>query len=60
MLIKTCSYHKRNGKNSFVIKFSLSTIMKIPLRVKVSGCMGNTHTVCYESTHFLVDLKNSA
>jgi len=37
-------------KNCFVI--SLSTIMKIPLQVKVSGCMGNTHTICYQSTFF--------
>ena len=36
---------KNMVKNCFVI--SLSTIMKIPLKVKVSGCMGNTHTVCY-------------
>ena len=35
-------------KNGFVI--SLSTIMKIPLKVKVSGCMGNTHTICNQST----------
>ena len=35
-------------KNGFVI--SLNTITKIPLKVKVSGCMGNTHTICNQST----------
>jgi len=41
-------------KNCFVI--SLSTIMNIPLKVKVNGCMGNTHTLCYQST-FLAGSK---
>ena len=44
-------------KNGFVI--SLSTIMKIPLIVKVSGCMGNTHTQYAINLHFLLDIKNS-
>jgi len=48
-------YHKSNGINVFVI--SLSTIMNIPLKVKVGGCMGNTHTICYQST-FLAGSKD--
>ena len=49
-------YHKSNGKNVFVI--SLSTIMNIPLKVKVGGCMG-THTQYAINLHFLLDLKTS-
>ena len=35
---------------------SISTLMNIPLKVKVSGCMGNTHIICYQST-FLAGSK---
>ena len=45
---------KAMAKNCFV--FSLSTIMKISLKVKVSGYMGNTHAICYQST-FLAGSK---
>ena len=41
---------QQNGVQSVKDMVSLSTITKIPLRVKVSGCMGNTHTICNQST----------
>ena len=43
----TCTI-KAMVANCFVI--SLSTIMKFPFQVRVSGCMGNTHTICYQTT----------
>jgi len=53
VLINTCTI-----KQWFKIVISLSTITNIPLKVKVSGCMG-THTQYAISLHFLLDLKNS-
>ena len=54
MLVKTCTM-RAMVRNCFII--SLGTIMNIPLNVKVSGCMGNTHTICYQST-FLAGSKD--
>ena len=36
--------------NKAIVKNSLSAVMNIPLKVKVSGCMGNTHIICYQTT----------
>jgi len=49
-------YHESNGLKLFC-NFTQYSIMNIPLNVKGSGCMGNTHTICYQST-FLAGSKD--
>jgi len=44
------AYKDMYNKAIVKIVISLSTVTNIPLKVKVSGCMGNTHTICYETT----------
>jgi len=37
--------------HKIVLSFhSVQNILNIPLKVKVGGCMGNTHAICYQST----------